>query len=142
MSEMVGWREWVSLPELGIQRLKCKVDTGAKNSALHAFGLEPFDKDGMQWIRFSIHTDEQDLSQIQICEAKVNDIRAVTDSSGNVSERYFIRTRIQIGEHRLKISVSLTSRDTMTYKMLLGRTALRKAGLLVNPTKSFMQGSE
>lgn len=141
MSEFVGWREWISLPDLGIENLKCKVDTGAKNSALHAFSVESFDKKGDLWVRFSIHTDENDLTKTQTCEAKVRAFRAVTDSGGNVTERYFIHTRVQIGEHRLKIPVSLTSRDTMAFKMLLGRTALRKGGFIVNPQKSFLQGN-
>jgi hypothetical protein len=140
MSEAVGWREWVRLPDLGIQRLKCKVDTGAKNSALHAFEVASFEKHGQLWVRFSIHTDEHDLTQVQTCEAPVDDVRAVTDSGGNVTERYFIRTRIEIGEHRLNVPVSLTSRDTMAFKMLLGRSALRKGGLVVDPKKSFLQG--
>ncbi|WP_373016984.1 ATP-dependent zinc protease [Thiomicrorhabdus sp.] len=142
MSEIVGWREWVSFPDLGIKRLKCKVDTGAKNSALHAFEVEPFQKKGELWVRFSIHIDEKDLTQVQVCEAKVEDFRSVSDSGGNITQRYFINTKIKIGEHSLKIPISLTSRDTMAFKMLLGRTALRKAGLIVNPNKSFLQGKK
>ncbi|BCN92605.1 ribosomal protein S6 modification protein [Thiomicrorhabdus immobilis] len=142
MSERVGWREWVKLPELGIKRLKCKVDTGAKNSALHTFDLSTFEHDGELWVRFSIHIDEHDLSKIQTCEAKVQDIRDVTDSGGNVTNRYFIETLIEIGEHKIMAPVSLTSRDTMAFKMLLGRTALRQAGLVVHPAKSYLQGKK
>lgn len=141
MSEYVGWREWAALPELGIQRLKCKVDTGAKNSALHAFELEAFDRDGQEWVRFSIHIDEHDLSKIQTCEAPVQDRRNVTDSGGNVTHRYFIETLLEIGEHHFRIPISLTSRDTMAFKMLLGRTALRKGHFIVNPRESFLQGN-
>lgn len=142
MANQVGWREWVKLPDLGIKRLKCKVDTGAKNSALHAFEVTSFDKGSQQWVRFSIHTDEHDLSKIKVCEAKVEDVRDVTDSGGNVSTRYFIETTVVVGDTRILVPVSLTSRDTMTYKMLLGRTALRKAKLLVNPAKSFLKGGQ
>ena len=140
MPNTVGWCEWVRLPELGIERLECKVDTGAKNSALHAFEVEPFQKDGQDWVRFSIHIDNDDLSKVKVCEAKVQDIRTVTDSSGNSAERFFIETALEIGDFRLQIPVSLTSRDTMAFKMLLGRTALRKAGLIVDSAESYLQG--
>ncbi len=142
MTKQVGWKEWVKLPDLGIKRLKCKVDTGAKNSALHAFELSSFEKNGQLWVQFSIHTDDHDLSKVKQCKAKVEDTRDVTDSSGNISTRYFIETTVEIGEHKVLVPVSLTSRDTMAYKMLLGRTALRKAKLLVNPAKSFLQGGK
>lgn len=140
MPNTVGWCEWVRLPELGIERLECKVDTGAKNSALHAFEVEPFEKDGQEWVRFSIHTDNDDITQVKTCEAEVKDIRKVTDSGGNSTERFFIETALEIGDFSLQIPISLTSRDTMAFKMLLGRTALRKAGLIVNSAESFLQG--
>lgn len=142
MSDKVGWEEWVALPDIGIERLKCKVDTGAKNSALHAFELDSFQKDDQNWVRFSIHIDEDDLSKVQTCEAQVQDIRCVTDSGGNITERFFIETTLEIGGHKLSIPVSLTSRDTMAFKMLLGRTALRKAALVVDPSQSFLQGKK
>jgi len=142
MSDMVGWEEWVALPDIGIERLKCKVDTGAKNSALHAFEVDAFQKDEQNWVRFSIHTDEHDLSKVQVGEALIQDIRCVTDSGGNITERYFIETTLEIGDLRLSVPVSLTSRDTMAFKMLLGRTALRKAGLIVDPSQSFLQGKK
>lgn len=139
---MVGWREWVALPQIGIKALKCKVDTGAKTSALHAFKVEPFLQDGQEWVRFWVHIDERDLSQVQACEAQVVDKRAVTDSGGNVTERLFIQTQLEIGQHRFPIQLSLTARDTMRFNMLLGRTALRAGGFLVNPSKSFLQGKK
>ncbi len=141
MEKIVGWREWLTLPELGIKRLKCKVDTGAKNSALHSFEIIEFLKDDEQWIRFGIHIDEENPELVQYCESKVIDIRDVTDSGGNITSRYFIETEIEIGQSRLRVQMSLTSRDTMKFKMLLGRTALKKAGFIVNPSKSFLQGT-
>lgn len=142
MTKQVGWKEWVELPDLGIKHLRCKVDTGAKNSALHAFELTTFEKKAQQWVRFSIHIDESDLSKVKQCEAKVEDVRAVSDSGGNVTTRYFIETTLKIGGHKLLVPISLTSRDTMAFKMLLGRTALRKAKLIVDPAKSFIQGEK
>ena len=140
MAIKVGWREWVSLPEIGIAALKCKVDTGAKHSALHAFEVKPFEKRGEQWVRFYIHTDEKDLSQIQVCESKIIDIRSVTDSSGNCCERFFIETVLEIGAYRYPIKLSLTDRDSMKYNMLLGRTALRTGKFTVDSRHSFLQG--
>ena len=140
MPNTVGWCEWVRLSKLGIERLECKVDTGARNSALHAFEVESFNKNGQEWVRFSIHIDDQDLTKINTCEALVQDIRTVTDSGGNSSDRFFIETELEIGDFKLQIPISLTSRDTMAFKMLLGRTALRKAGLIVDSAQSYLQG--
>lgn len=142
MSNVVGWKEWVALPDIGIKRLKCKVDTGAKTSALHAFEVEKFERQGQDWVRFSIHTDEHDPTDIQTGEALIQDVRPVTDSSGNVSTRFFIETTLEIGDARLSIPISLTNRDTMVFNMLLGRSALRKAKLMVDPNKSFLQGKK
>jgi len=142
MTDIVGWKEWVALPDLGIDALQCKVDTGAKNSAIHAFEVNEFKKGNESWVRFYIHLDEDDLSKVQTCEALIKDTRSVTDSGGNSTERYFIETTLEIGNLKYVIPVSLTNRDTMAFKMLLGRTALRKARLLVNPKKSFLQGKK
>lgn len=138
----LGWKEWVSLPSLGIKRLKCKVDTGAKNSALHAFEVDEFQKDNETWVRFSIHIDDKDPSKTRSCEAKVMDVRSVSDSGGNITQRYFIETWIEIGDQRVKAPVSLTARDTMAFKMLLGRTAIRSFQYIVNPSKSYLQGKK
>lgn len=140
MKSMVGWKEYIALPDLGIDRLKCKVDTGAKNSALHAFEIEEFCRQGEKWIRFKLHMSKKDLNKIRTCEAKVFDKRTVSDSGGNLTERYFIRTTMKIGSKTIKAQLSLTSRDTMAFKMLLGRTALRKAEFVVDPAAEFLQG--
>lgn len=142
MKKLVGWREWISLPEIGILTMQCKVDTGAKTSALHAFKVDSFERDGQLWVRFSVHLDETDLSKIQVCEAKVIDKRSVTDSGGTVSQRFFIETLLEIGESHYLIQVSLTDRDTMKFNMLLGRTALRKGHFIVDPSKSYLQGKK
>lgn len=142
MKKLVGWREWISLPEIGILTMQCKVDTGAKTSALHAFKVDSFERDGQLWVRFSVHLDETDLRKIQVCEAKVIDKRSVTDSGGTVSQRFFIETLLEIGESHYLIQVSLTDRDTMKFNMLLGRTALRKGHFIVDPSKSYLQGKK
>jgi len=140
MSLTVGWKEWVALPELGIDKLKCKVDTGAKNSALHAFEVDEFKRGQETWIRFKLHMSLKDASKVKVCEAKVVDKRIVSDSGGNRTERYFIETEIQVGLTKVRAQLSLTSRDTMAFRMLLGRTALRRAGFVVDSSQAYLQG--
>lgn len=136
---LVGWREWVSLPELGLNRIKCKVDTGARSSALHAFSIQPYSQQGEQWLRFGMHPHQYDRSIEQWCDARVHDEREVRDSGGHQSRRYFILTTVRIGKLSLPIELSLTSRDNMKFRMLLGRQALKSAGLLVDSAASYLQ---
>ena len=121
---IIGWREWVALPELGIDKLRCKVDTGAKTSCLHAFYVEPFEKDGTRMVRFGLHPDEKSTDIEQHCEAMVIDQRNVTDSGGHTEERFVIQTPIVLGHERWSIQITLTNRDTMKHRMLLGRRAI------------------
>ncbi|MCC5852638.1 MAG: ATP-dependent zinc protease [Alkalimonas sp.] len=137
----IGWREWVALPELKIPEIKCKVDTGARSSALHAFAVEPFWREGEEWVRFGIHPQQKNEQDVIWCEAKVHDKRAVTDSGGHTTERYFIKTEVQVGCSCFAIEVSLTSRDTMLFRMLLGREALRHRYVVV-PEASYLQPLE
>jgi hypothetical protein len=133
----IGWREWVSLPELGIDQIKAKIDTGARTSALHAFALRPF-KDGNQdKIRFDMHPLQHDTSKVITCEANVVDLRMVTDSGGHREERFVIHTPVVMGDVTWSIEVTLTERDTMLFRMLLGRRAIRRK-FLVNPARSFI----
>lgn len=129
----VGWYEKVSLPELGIPPIFAKVDTGAKTSALHAFRVDPYEQDGVKRVSFSIHPYAHSDEAIT-CDAEVHDFRAVTDSGGHTEERFVIKTLVQLGDHIWPIEVTLTNRDNMSFRMLLGRSALRHR-FLVNPAK-------
>lgn len=136
----VGWREWVVLPGLGIGAIEAKVDTGARTSALHAFRVEPFDEDGARRVRFSIHPNIGDEATVIDCTADVVDERDVTDSGGNKERRLVIQTPLIIGGRTWPIEMTLTNRDTMRFRMLLGRTAMRDGAIVVDPKRSHLAG--
>lgn len=137
---MLGWREWVQLPELGIDHIKAKVDTGARTSALHAYRVEHFTHNELPWVRFWVHPLQRNVDLSVTCEAAVTDTRVVRDSGGHEEERAVIKTRVVIGGHRRLIEVTLTDRDSMGFRMLLGRTALRRR-FIVDPNRSYLLGS-
>lgn len=134
---VIGWREWLSLPELGIDKIKAKVDTGARTSALHAFALRPFKEGNKDRISFDMHPIQHNTDKVLTCTADVIDIRWVSDSGGHREERFVIRTPLVIGEQTWPIEITLTERDTMLFRMLLGRSAIRQR-FWVNPARSFI----
>ncbi|MEM7763929.1 MAG: RimK/LysX family protein [Pseudomonadota bacterium] len=136
---VIGWREWAALPALGVARIKVKIDTGARTSALHATSIEPYETDGEQRVRFRLQPGRKDTTIMPVRDARVVDTRDVTNSGGQVEQRYVIETDIVLGEQRWPIEMTLTSRDTMKFKMLLGRTAMR-GRLIVDPQRSFLTG--
>ncbi len=136
---VAGWREWVSLPGIGIDSIKAKMDTGARTSCLHAFKVEAFDKKGESWVRFSMHPNQNETDTVIQCEAKVLDYRKVTDSGGHSELRYVIRTLVHFGEYKWPAEVSLTNRDNMKFRMLIGRTAMSNR-IVINPALSFQFG--
>lgn len=138
-ANILGWREWVSLPELGLSHIKAKVDTGARTSALHAFSLSTFQDNGVLMVRFSIHPLQKRNDIQQQCVAEVIDRRLVSDSGGHKEERLIIRTPVRLGEDEWPIEISLTKRDNMRFRMLLGRTAVR-GRYLVDAKASYLVG--
>lgn len=135
----IGWREWVALPELGIDSIKAKIDTGARTSAIHAFHIETFRDQGRDKIRFRIHPIQRRLDIEKTCVADLIDRRDVMDSGGHKERRFVICTPLKIGDQQWPIEITLTDRDIMNFRMLLGRTAM-KGRMLINPGASYLFG--
>ncbi len=138
---ILGWREYIALPELGIERLKTKVDTGARTSCLHAFYVRTYRERGVLMVYFKVHPLQRNTQVVLECHAEAIDRRIVTDSGGHKERRYVIYTPVRLGDRLWPIEVTLSNRDMMRYRMLLGRTALRD-DILVAPALSFQQGKK
>jgi len=136
--KIIGWREFIKLPNLGIKKIKVKVDTGAATSALHAEDIVIFEKHGKKLVRFTIYPLQNNKRKKLIAEAALVETRKIRSSTGHLTERPVIRTLLKIGtEEAYEIDVTLVNRDIMGFRMLLGRRALKKR-FLVNPNKSFL----
>lgn len=135
----IGWREWLALPDLHIPAIKAKVDTGAKTSALHAFMVEPFERGGRLQVRFGIHPLQRRTDVEIFCESEVVDTRMVSDSGGHREKRYVIRTPVRLGPREWPIEITLTNREEMVFRMLLGRSAMGPP-LFIQPRVSYCSG--
>ncbi|MBB3763794.1 ATP-dependent zinc protease family protein [Sphingomicrobium lutaoense] len=136
---MLGWREWIALPDLGVDTIKVKIDTGAKTSAIHAFDVRPFERDGEEWVSFCLHPVQRHRLPSVECEARVLEKRHVRSSNGKQEERYVIKTKARIGKKSFAIELTLTNRDEMGFRMLLGREAINRR-FLVDPGHSYLLG--
>jgi hypothetical protein len=137
-SRIIGFREWIGLPELGLVAIKAKIDTGAKTSSLHAFDIALSKKKGKTWVNFKVHPIQKDFTEVVNCSALLVDQRTITDSGGHREERFVIQTSIVIGGIRKKIELTLSNRETMKYRMLIGREALRQ--FYIDPSQSYLTG--
>lgn len=136
---ILGSEEWCSFPELGIPTIKARVDSGAKTSAMHAINIAPFIKNDASWVKFDINPIQNNTKTIIHCEAPLVDKRVVKSSSGFREQRYVIQTSLKIGDAKWPIEMTLTNRDSMGFRMLLGREAM-SGRVLVDPEEKYLLG--
>lgn len=136
---LIGWREWVGLPDLGVAHIKAKIDTGARSSSLHAFDVEEFERDAQPWVRFHIYPRQRCIQTRLWTEAPVSEYRAIRSSNGQMSLRPVIRTRVLILGKKYRIDLTLADRSEMGFRMLLGREAVRRR-FVIDPGHSFLGG--
>ncbi|KAB1864793.1 ATP-dependent zinc protease family protein [Microbacterium algeriense] len=136
---LTGWREWVSLPDLEVDWIKAKIDTGARTSSLHAFDIREFDREGEAWVRFRVKPWQDSQEDAVVVECPVHDRRAVRSSSGHAQERLVVQLRIRLVDREVLAEITLSNRDEMGFRMLIGREALRR-GYIVDPARSFLGG--
>ena len=136
----IGWKEWFNLECLALPAIKGKIDTGAKTSALHAFNIETFYIEDVEYVSFEIHPLQKNKKLVRKCISRVIDRRMVSDSSGKKEKRIVIKSDLKIGESKIRIELTLTNRDTMAFRMLLGREAIKQIKMIVDVSKSFVQG--
>jgi len=134
-----GWREWVGLPDLGVEHIKAKLDTGARSCALHAFDLVELDRDGVPWVRFSIHPWQESSEDSITVELPVHDRRTIRSSTGHVQQRYVVTMNLRLLDQTFPVEVTLARRDAMGFRLLIGREALRR-GFVVDSGSSYLGG--
>lgn len=136
---LIGWKEWLALPELNIPAVKAKIDTGARTSALHTFQLDEFTDQGRRMIRFGVHPLQKRQDVELFCVAPILERRRIKDSGGHVETRYLIETNTRIGQLLIPIKITLTNRDGMLFRMLLGRKAVENQ-FIVDPARAYLHG--
>ena len=136
---IIGWREWVALPEIGISRIKAKIDTGARSSSLHAIDIQPFERDGRSFVRFDVYPVQRRERICVSCEAEIHDVRKVKSSSGESSDRIVIQTPVRWMGETWTVDLTLADRTEMGFRMLVGREAVR-GRMLVDPGRSYFGG--
>lgn len=136
---LAGWREWVRLPDVDVPWIKAKLDTGARTSALHAYDIEPFERDGASWVRFRVRPWQDSVEDEVLAELPVHDRRRVRSSTGHVQNRFVVRMRIVLLGEEVEGEFTLSNRDQMGFRMLVGREVLRQ-GFAVDASRSFLGG--
>ncbi|MBI2168410.1 MAG: ATP-dependent zinc protease [Actinobacteria bacterium] len=136
---IIGWREWLALPDLAVHALKAKIDTGARSSTLHAFDVQTFARDGRRWVRFKVHPVQRSTRETVHAELPLHDERLIRDSGGKEQLRPVILTTIEVSGERWPIELTLTNRDAMGFRMLLGRQAIR-GRFVVDAGRSYVTG--
>ena len=136
---VVGLREWVALPDLGVAGLRAKIDTGASTSSLHATEIEPFVRDGVEWVRFNAHLGTLVQLRHRHCEAPLVAMKTIKSSNGQTQVRYVIRTSLALGDRVWPVEFTLACRKSMRYRLLLGSKALIDGQLVVNPGLKYVQ---
>ncbi|WP_256574298.1 ATP-dependent zinc protease [Pseudomonas sp. M30-35] len=131
-------REWINLPDLGMIGIRAKIDTGASTSSLHASDIQPFERDGEDWVRFTAHIGTLVQSRHR-CEAPLVAVKRIKSSNGQAQNRYVIRTNLSLGDRLWPIEFTLACRKTMRYRVLLGSKALIAGQLVVNPALTYVQ---
>ncbi|AUG52360.1 ATP-dependent zinc protease family protein [Thalassospira marina] len=137
---VLGWREWIGLPDFGVPLIKAKVDTGARTSSIHATHLELVEIDHKKFVKFVLPHYRGDGHGPIHCKAPLVAIRDIRSSNGEQDERYIVSSHIAVGHHRVKVEISLANRSLMGFPMLLGRTAIKAGRFLVQPAKSYLAG--
>ena len=140
VKKIIGWKEWFNLGCIGLPAIKAKIDTGAKTSSLHAFNIESFYIEDVEYVKFNIHPLQKNKKLVRSCVARVIEQRMVSDSGGKKEKRFVIKSDLRIGDKKIRIELTLANRDTMAFRMLLGREAVKQLKMLVDTSKSFVQG--
>jgi len=136
---LIGAQEWCAFPELGIPAIKMRVDSGAKTSSIHAFDIKKFERDGVEWVSFNVHPLQRDKTTTKQCEHVLVDRRHIKSSTGEKQKRYVIRTQMQMGGLVVDVDLTLANRDSMGFRMLLGREAMN-GRVVIDPELTFCMG--
>ena len=136
---VIGLREWINLPELGMVGLRAKIDTGASTSTLHASDIVPFERDGARWVRFTAHLGTLVQRRHANCEAPLVTVKTIKSSNGQAQSRYVIRSLLALGDRSWPVEFTLACRKSMRYRLLLGSRALIDGQLVVNPELKYVQ---
>ncbi|MFM7620417.1 MAG: ATP-dependent zinc protease [Alphaproteobacteria bacterium] len=138
----IGWKEWCSLDCIALPAIKGKVDTGAKTSAIHAFNIENFFIEDVEYVKFDIHPLQKNKRLKRSCIARIVERRMVSDSSGKKEKRIVIKSYVRLGDRKARIELTLANRDSMAFRMLIGRETLNQLKTIVDVSKSFLQGKK